>query len=157
MPMPDVPMPDGIRPIEYPDTAGYPDGMGFLDEGTTRRADESNLDSLVRVDRPSSESEIEVEFARLEDQHRFVAEIGNRDVGEIRYDVRDGRIVLLSTTVQPSLRDRGLGAALIADALDNIRDEGQMVTVLCPTVAAFITRNPDYADLVDPVHPGIKG
>lgn len=26
------------QPFEYPDTAGYPDGKGFLDEGTAETA-----------------------------------------------------------------------------------------------------------------------
>ncbi|CAN5196361.1 hypothetical protein BH11ACT3_BH11ACT3_12800 [soil metagenome] len=29
--------------FEYPDTAGYPDGTGFLDEGTTPREVSGNL------------------------------------------------------------------------------------------------------------------
>lgn len=27
------------KPFEYPDTAGYPDGTGFLDEGTASKSD----------------------------------------------------------------------------------------------------------------------
>ena len=41
--------------FEYPDTAGYPDGMGFLDEGTARRADaaddvEQDIQDFTGVD-----------------------------------------------------------------------------------------------------------
>jgi predicted GNAT family acetyltransferase len=38
--------------------------------------------------------------------------------------------------------------------LDDIRAKGKKVTILCPLVASFIAGHPEYADLVDPEHPG---
>ena len=34
------------EPIEYPDEAGYPDGSGFLDEGTAKGPTVPALDDL---------------------------------------------------------------------------------------------------------------
>ena len=41
-----------------------------------------------------------------------------------------------------------LGSALVATALDDARSEGLEVVPLCPFVAAFIERHPEYQDLV---------
>ena len=37
---------DGTQ-FEYPDQAGYPDGMGTLHEGTDDEADDSELDGRI--------------------------------------------------------------------------------------------------------------
>jgi predicted GNAT family acetyltransferase len=49
----------------------------------------------------------------------------------------------------------GVGSALVAGALDDIRSRGLRVVPLCPFVAAFIRRHSEYADLVarDPATP----
>lgn len=61
---------------------------------------------------------------------------------------------MITTNVVPEFRGRGIATELIADALDDIRERGRRVTVLCPVVAAFMEGNPQYADLIDPEHPG---
>lgn len=71
----------------------------------------------------------------------------------LRYDEVDGRVILVTTTVVPEFRGRGIATDLIADALDDIRGRGRRVTVLCRVVAAFMAGNPQYADLIDPEHP----
>jgi predicted GNAT family acetyltransferase len=45
---------------------------------------------------------------------------------------------------------------LIARALDDIRASGKKVTVNCPIVRTVIDHHPQYGDLVDKVHPGIR-
>lgn len=145
---------DGFEPIEYPDSAGYPDGTGFLDEGNAILVDEVTADALRAVDRPSADAASEIEVHRLDDEHVYSATIDGREVANLRYDEVDGRVVVLTTTVVPEFRGRGLATDLIADALDDIRDRGLRVTVYCPVVAAFMAGNTQYADLIDPEHPG---
>ena len=140
--------------FEYPDSAGYPDGAGFLDEGTAHLVDEVTADAVRAVDRPSADAEWEVEVHRRDDEHAYVAVIEGVDVANIRYDEVDGRIVVLTTTVEPEFRGRGIATELIADALDDLRARRMPLTVRCPVVAAFIAGNPQYADLLDPRHPG---
>jgi predicted GNAT family acetyltransferase len=48
----------------------------------------------------------------------------------------------------PSLENKGLGARLVAGALDDIRARGLRVVPFCPFVRAYIRRHPEYADLV---------
>jgi uncharacterized protein len=55
---------------------------------------------------------------------------------------------LRHTEVEPSLRNRGLGALLVRGALDDVRSRDERVVATCPFVAAFVRRNPEYADLL---------
>ena len=143
---------DALR-FEYPDAAGYPDGAGFLDEGTAaNRDDDTDIDT--DIDRPSVEAEFEVTVHRDDNERSYSATAGGRTVATIRYDEVDGRIVIVDTTVVPEFRGRGIAGELIAFALDDIRSRGMHVTVYCPTVAHFMSSNLQFADVLDPIHPG---
>jgi len=145
---------DDLTPIEYPDRAGYPDGTGFLDEGNAILVDEVTADAVRAVDRPSADAESEIEVHRLDDRGVYAATIDGLEVANLRFDEVDGRVVVITTTVVPEFRGRGIATDLIADALDDIRDRSRKVTVLCPVVAAFMKGNPQYVDLIDSEHPG---
>lgn len=139
---------DDVGQIEYPDSAGYPDGTGFLDEGTVTLIDEATAGTVREVDRPSADTESEIRFLHRSEEHVYAADIDGRQIASFRYDVVGGRIVVLTTTVAPEFRGRGIADDLIADALDDIRGRGLRITVRCPVVAAFIAEHPQYADLL---------
>ena len=61
-----------------------------------------------------------------------------------------------STAVLPEYRDHGVAAELIAKALDDIRASGKKVTVICPIVRTVIDHHPQYEDLIDKEHPGVR-
>jgi uncharacterized protein len=86
---------------------------------------------------------------------RYEALAGGELLGQIRYRTEPGLIVLVHTEVAPSAEGAGVGSLLIKHALDDIRARGLHVVPLCPFVAAYIRRHPDYADLVgtDPTTP----
>ena len=69
-------------------------------------------------------------------------------IGEAAYRRRNGRLALIHTEVDEALEGRGLGSRLVATALDDARREGLEVVPLCPFVARFIDRNPEYQDLL---------
>jgi uncharacterized protein len=77
-------------------------------------------------------------------------------VGEILYRRFPDRIALIHTEVSPSVEGRGLGARLVAGALDDIRARGLGVVPICPFVSSYISRHPDYGDLVAP-KAGVSG
>jgi hypothetical protein len=81
--------------------------------------------------------------------------VGDAIAGTLLYEHEGARLVLTHTAVQPSFQHRGIATTLMAAALDDIRAQGKKVTILCPTVSAFIAAHPDYADLVDAEHPGL--
>ncbi|MFB6609114.1 GNAT family N-acetyltransferase [Agromyces sp. NPDC056379] len=145
---------NGFRPIEYPDSAGYPDGAGLLDEGTVALLDEVATRTVREVDRPSADAESEIQLLHRSDERVYAATIDGRQIASFRYDVVDGRIIVLTTTVAPEFRGRGIAADLVADALDDIRERGLRITVRCPFVAAFIAENRQYADLIAPEWEG---
>jgi predicted GNAT family acetyltransferase len=140
------------RRYEYPDAAGYPDGAGFLDEGTAALVDEVVARGLRDVDQPSADADAEIEVRRAD--NAYVATLEGNELATLRFDELADRVVVLTTTVLPEFRGRGIAPALIAYALDDIRDRGLRVTVYCPVVAAFMAGNPQFTDLLDPEHPG---
>jgi predicted GNAT family acetyltransferase len=80
---------------------------------------------------------------------RYELVLDQRVVGEIMYRLAPDALVLLHTEVLPSLEGKGLGARLVAGALDDIRARGLHVVAVCPFVRSYIRRHhPDYADLV---------
>jgi uncharacterized protein len=80
---------------------------------------------------------------------RYELHVDGALVGEIRYRRRgDKTVVLVHTDVDPSREGEGLGAVLVRGALEDIRARGQRVVPLCPFVAAYIRRHPEYGELV---------
>ena len=59
-----------------------------------------------------------------------------------------GWMTLWHTEVPPSLRGRGIAAILARTALEYARDEKLKVDVICPIVAGFIHKNPEFNDVV---------
>jgi predicted GNAT family acetyltransferase len=79
---------------------------------------------------------------------RYEVWSGDALAGLIRY-TRDGDVLtLVHTEVEPAFEGEGIGSALVAGALDDIRANGKTIRVVCPFVAAYLQRHPEYADLV---------
>jgi predicted GNAT family acetyltransferase len=68
----------------------------------------------------------------------------------LEYERRPGTVVLIHTEVPPAAEGHGVGQALVRHALDQARANGQRVIVRCPFVRSWISRHPEYADLVQP-------
>src|SRR5262245_53093729 len=79
---------------------------------------------------------------------RYEALADGKLLGEIRYRWASDRIVLVHTEVEPSAEGTGVGSELVKGALDDIRARGLHVVPLCPFIAAYMRRHPEYADLV---------
>lgn len=138
--------------FEYLDVAGYPDGSGFLDQGTALTAvDGGSLEFTT----PSAEAETEFVVRDDATAHEFQAFIGRHVVGVIRYAISmdGGPMVLRSTFVEPVQRGLGIATALIAHVLDDLRDRGQLVTVECRQIRDFIDEHREYRALLAPSAP----
>jgi predicted GNAT family acetyltransferase len=141
-------MTDPIRyAFEYPDQAGYPDGKGTLTQDQTVLIDEVIDDSHAP----------EINFYVVNDEAAGIYEaiVGDTEIAGLPYNTAGDRIVLLGTSVYPEYRKQGIGTELIRRVLDDVRTRRKTVTVLCPVVRTFIEHNPEYADLIDPKHPGV--
>lgn len=60
-------------------------------------------------------------------------------------------LMLTHTEVPEALGGQGVGSVLARGVLDDARAQGLEVIVMCPFIAAFIRRHPEYLDLVSAV------
>ena len=82
------------------------------------------------------------------DELRYEIEEDGEVLGTIRYTRGDGVITLVHTEVDPNAEGEGVGSALVQGALEDIRARGLKVRPLCPFVAAYIRRHPEYEEIV---------
>lgn len=79
---------------------------------------------------------------------RYEISVGDKPAGFIQYTDEDGVRSLTHTEVFDEWTGKGLAKQLIGYALDTIREEEMQVLPVCPAVAGYIKKNPDYLDLV---------
>ena len=72
------------------------------------------------------------------------------DVAFAEYRLVDDHITLPHTVVPDSMGGKGIGSALAEAALTYARDNGLTVIPTCTFMAGYITRHPEWHDLVDP-------
>ena len=101
-----------------------------------------------------TESSWELDVINDTERGRWIAALGAEAIGELTYRFVGGRVVLLSTWVDHAYRNRHVATELIHRGLDEIRETGKKITIICPVVGEFIARNPEYLELIDKVHPG---
>jgi predicted GNAT family acetyltransferase len=118
---------------------------------------ESNAALIATLDETRGrevESSWELDVVNDAERGRWFASIGPEAIAELPYRFVGGRVVLLTTWVDPAYRHHRVASELIARVLNEIRETGKKITVICPVVGEFIARNPQYLDLIDKVHPG---
>ncbi|GII59881.1 hypothetical protein Pth03_82700 [Planotetraspora thailandica] len=124
-------------------------------EAATR--EENNAALIAALDQTGLsevESRGELDVVNDAEHGRWVATLGADAIAELTYRFVGGRVVLLKTWVAPAYRGKRVATDLVARALDEIRESGKKITIICPFVGEFIDRNPEYADLIDKVRPG---
>ena len=91
--------------------------------------------------------------------HRFEAKLG--DVTAFtEYRLRDGEIILPHTVVPDAFAGKGVGGQLARAALGYAREQGLKVVPTCSFIAGYITKHPEWHDLVHPDYRarlGIEG
>jgi predicted GNAT family acetyltransferase len=83
------------------------------------------------------------------DRERYVAEVDGDLAGFTEYQLWKGRLLFPHTEIDDAYSGRGIATKLIREALDGVRSKGLMIVPLCPFVARFVRKNPDYMDMVD--------
>jgi predicted GNAT family acetyltransferase len=86
---------------------------------------------------------------RRDADDRFEIRVDGTLVGFTQYVHRARRYIFVHTEIDPGHEREGLGSTLIRGALDAVRAEGERIVPLCPFVAGWIDKHPDYCDLVD--------
>jgi predicted GNAT family acetyltransferase len=118
--------------------------------------EESNSALIAELDRSPSDIQSDFVFDVTNDSERgrWEATLGTEAIGELSYRFVGGRVVLLTTWVDPAYRNRHVATELIGRVLNEIRQTARKITIICPVVGEFIARNQQYADMIDKVHPG---
>jgi predicted GNAT family acetyltransferase len=84
----------------------------------------------------------------------YDALIDGKVIGTIVYEQSGPRLVFRHTIVEPEFRGHGVGTTLVRAALDDVRARSMTLSNYCAFVSGFIAAHPEYADLIDPEHPG---
>src|SRR4051812_18550793 len=69
-------------------------------------------------------------------------------VAHLEYTIAGKILGLIHTEVPKELRNRGLASELTATALQYARDHRMRVDVVCPLVAGYFERHPEFRDLL---------
>src|SRR4051812_10411213 len=84
------------------------------------------------------------------EKHRFEIDLGDGSRAIAEYTLRAGKIMFTHTEVPPEHEGQGLGTLLIRTALASARERGLQVTPTCPFFAAYMKKNGEEQDLLDP-------
>lgn len=83
------------------------------------------------------------------DATRYEAHLDGELAGFAEYQRTDQLVVFTHTEVDPKFEGKGVGSALAAFALDEVRAAGtHQVLPICPFIKVWIQRHPDYIQLV---------
>ena len=80
---------------------------------------------------------------------RYQAEVEGNLV-KIDYLFTKNKIYLTHTEVPQVLEGRGIGKTLVEAALKDIEAQEKQLVPLCPFVAAYLKRHPDWARILAP-------
>lgn len=119
--------------------------------------EENNAALIAALDKAALsevESNWELDVVNDAEHSRWIATLGADAIAVLPYRFAGGRVVLLSTWVDHAYRNNRVATELVSRVLDEIRESGKKITIICPVVGEFIARNPRYLDLIDKVHPG---
>ncbi|MEW2219606.1 GNAT family N-acetyltransferase [Streptomyces sp. NPDC006990] len=79
---------------------------------------------------------------------RFEARVDGALAGVAQYLRAPGVLAVTHTEVEPAYEGRGVGGALAHHILESAQEAGEKVAPVCPFVANWIRRHPDYQPLV---------
>ncbi|NKY49885.1 GNAT family N-acetyltransferase [Nocardia vermiculata] len=84
---------------------------------------------------------------------RFDISVDDRPAGFAEFVDHGGQRIFHHTEIGSDFAGRGLAGALVSQALIRTRAAGLRVVPVCPFVAGYIDKHPEFADITDPVTP----
>jgi predicted GNAT family acetyltransferase len=97
----------------------------------------------------SAASETDVSVADHPEKSRFEAFLDGQRMGQANYRLTNTTITFTHTEVDDEAEGKGVGSTLAQAVLDSARERGLRVVPQCQFIAHYISRHPDYLDLVD--------
>ena len=89
-----------------------------------------------------------MEVTNNERQHQFEIKIDDHKA-ELVYRLRKKTLFLLHTFVPEELGGRGIASKLAITALEYAKEKGYKLAVLCPFVAAYVKKHPEWYAFYD--------
>ena len=102
---------------------------------------------------PTDKTGAEATVSALEGKYTIA--VDGQTVGLAAIADRGDQRVFYHTEVEERFGGRGLATILVAEALEATRADGKRVVPLCPMVAAFIKKHPEFNDITNPVTPAL--
>jgi predicted GNAT family acetyltransferase len=93
-------------------------------------------------------NDVDVQIVDNPSEDRYEAYVDGALAGFVMYEREPGRLVLVHTEVDDAFEGQGMGSKLAAGVLDEIRRDGNVIVARCPFIARYISRHPEYGDLV---------
>lgn len=90
---------------------------------------------------------MEYELIDNTEKKRYEFRIGSH-TPVIEYIKAKDKIYLTHTEVPNELAGKGIGTALVKQVLEDIKEKGLTLVPLCPFVALYLKRNPQWKTLV---------
>lgn len=88
-----------------------------------------------------------IEVEHNADESRFETAV-NGKLALLNYRMKGTAIVFTHTEVPAEFEGRGIGSKLARAGLEYARNSGMKVVPLCPFIAEYVRRHPEYQDLV---------
>ncbi|WP_210462768.1 MULTISPECIES: GNAT family N-acetyltransferase [Rufibacter] len=80
-------------------------------------------------------------------KHQFETTIEGK-TALVSYKLKDNVMTVLHTEVPEELEGRGIAAALSKQVLEYLKKENMELIPLCPYMAAYLKKHPEYQSLV---------
>lgn len=92
---------------------------------------------------------MDLKITRNDEAKEYQAEFERRKI-YIEFIAAKGRIYLVHTEVPKGLEGKGLGSAIVKGTLELIEANGDALFPLCPFVASYIRRHPEWKRILAP-------
>lgn len=94
-------------------------------------------------------NDVKIEVRNDPESRQFTVLVEGKVAGKAEYRLRGDTYLFTHTEVDPEFQSRGVANRLARAALDDVRDQGRTLVPLCPFIAAYIRRHPEYDEIVD--------
>ena len=92
---------------------------------------------------------MEVSVIENKERKRFELQLEGA-VAFVEYIRAKDAVYLTHTEVPKSLEGKGVGSELVRQVLQGMKEEASLIAPLCPFVAAYIKRHPEWKELLAP-------
>ncbi|AOM78802.1 GNAT family N-acetyltransferase [Pedobacter steynii] len=96
-----------------------------------------------------NEEYVDLPLVKNTEDKRFELKIGDY-ITFIDYKEHDKKIWLIHTEAPAELQGKGAATAVIEKTLAYIEENGYTLIPICPLVAAYLKRHPDWNRILDP-------